>query len=135
MARACKQVTKFGKSMFYASNATISADGTTIASESNYSDSGPQVLNQVWLVRADGTGLRQLSVGPSAASGASISGDGSTVTFVQNGQVLRVGTAPQAVPPLVLTAYSTSAARDAVLSDDGVRWCLAWAHHPGRAQR
>jgi uncharacterized protein (TIGR03437 family) len=37
---------------------------------------------------------------------------------MQGGQVLRVSTAPQAVPPIALTAYSISEARDAVLSDD-----------------
>jgi uncharacterized protein (TIGR03437 family) len=113
-----KQVTKFGDPSFYAINATISEDGTLIAFESNYSGGGPQSSNQVWLVRSDGTGLRQLSVGPGAASGPSISADGSTVAFVQGGQVLRASTAPQAVPPIARTAYSISEARDAVLSDD-----------------
>jgi uncharacterized protein (TIGR03437 family) len=114
-----KQVTKFGDAMVGAANATISADGTWIAFESNYADSGSAEATQIWLVKADGTGLRQLSRGPDAATGPSISGDGTTVTFLQSGQVLRVSTAPQAVPPVALTAYSTSAARDAVLSDDG----------------
>ena len=113
-----KQVTKFGNSMFWAGNATISADGSSIAFESNYSSSGPVAAAQIWLVKADGTGLRQLSVGPGAASSPSISADGGTVTFLQGGQVLRVSTASQAAPPLVMTAYSTSVARDAVLSDD-----------------
>jgi len=67
-----KQVTKFGNPMFWAGNATISADGSSIAFESNYSSSGPVLATQIWLVKADGTGLRQLS-GPGAASGPSIS--------------------------------------------------------------
>src|ERR1043166_4655258 len=116
-----KQVTKFGNPQFSASNATISADGTLIAFESNFSDIGPGQSRQVWLARADGTGLRQLSVGTDTAYGPSMSSDGSVVTFLQGGQLMRVSTAPGALPPAVLVAYSTSALRDAVLSDDATQ--------------
>ena len=58
-----KQVTKFGSALFYASNATVSADGSVIAFESNFSDSGPELTSQIWTVRADGTGLQRLSKG------------------------------------------------------------------------
>lgn len=115
-----KQVTQFGNPNFYASNATISADGSLIAFESNFSDQGPQLANQIWIVRPDGTGLRQISTGPDGASIPSISGDGSVVTYVQSGQIKSARTSCDGTI-LTLTNLSISLPRDPVVSDDGLQ--------------
>lgn len=108
-----KQVTKFGNASFFASNATISADGSVIAFESNFSESGPELATQIWTVRADGSGLQRLSKGSDSASNSSISADGSVVVYLQSGQIVR-GTA---VGPL--TKLSVSAPQFPVISEDG----------------
>jgi uncharacterized protein (TIGR03437 family) len=108
-----KQVTKFGNVLFFASNATISADGSAIAFESNYSDSGPVLATQIWTVRVDGSGLRRVSQGPDSAGSPSISADGSVLTYLQSGQIVR-GTA---IGPL--TKLSISAPQFPAISDDG----------------
>jgi uncharacterized protein (TIGR03437 family) len=115
-----RQLTKLGSPAFFASNATISADGAWIAFESNFSEGGPQQLNQAWMVRSDGSGLRKISDGSDAAASISISADGSVVTFVQGGQIKRVKTAVEGTP-LALTSLAISVARDATVSDDGGR--------------
>ena len=115
-----RQVTHLGDPSFSALGATISADGAWIAFESNFSVSGPQEVNQAWMVRGDGTGLRKLSVGPDGVSSTSISADGSVVTFVQGGQIERIVTASLAAPQ-ALTSLAISVAGDAVVSDDGTR--------------
>jgi uncharacterized protein (TIGR03437 family) len=111
-----RQVTRFGDAMFFSANATISADGSLIAFESNFSSSGPQTT-QVWVVRPDGTGLRMLSTGSDSAGSPTISGDGSVVTFLQSGQIMRART--DGTTPLALTKLSFSAPRDPVVSEDG----------------
>jgi hypothetical protein len=116
-----RQVTKLGNPAFFAGNSTISADGAWIAFESNFSESGPQPVNQAWMVRPDGTGLRKISDGSDAVSGTSISADGSVAAFVQGGQIKRVKTAGEGTPPLSLTSLAISVARDATLSDDDAR--------------
>lgn len=116
-----RQVTKLGNPAFFASNSTISADGAWIAFESNFSESGPQLVNQAWTVRSDGTGLRKISDGSDAASSTSISADGSVVTFVQGGQIKRVKTAGEGTTPLALTSLAICVARDAMVTDDGAR--------------
>jgi uncharacterized protein (TIGR03437 family) len=114
-----RQVTRFGDPMFFASNAAISADGSLIAFESNFSNSGPQTV-QVWVVRPDGTGLRMVSTGPDSAGSPTISGDGSVVTFLQSGQIMRTRTDGDTTP-LALTKLSFSAPRDPVVSEDGAQ--------------
>ena len=106
-----RQVTKFGDSQLYVRDATISADGTTIAFVSNYSVAGRADANQIWTVKSDGTGLTMLSGGSNPASNPSISLDGSTVTFLQNGQIRRARTVIQSEPiarstvaPLIVSA-------------------------------
>jgi uncharacterized protein (TIGR03437 family) len=116
-----RQVTKLENPAFFASNSTISADGTWIAFESNFSDSGPQPVSQAWMVRPDGTGVRKISDGADAAASLSISADGSVVTFVQGGQIKRVTTSGGGTAPLALTSLAISVARDATVSDDGAR--------------
>ena len=113
-----RQVTKFGNANFFAGNATVSADGSLIAFESNFSDNAPQPVNQIWVVHPDGTGLQQLSTGPDGASSPSISGDGSVVLFVQSGLITRAHTGGDL---LTLTNLSTSTARDPVVSADGTQ--------------
>jgi uncharacterized protein (TIGR03437 family) len=113
-----RQVTEFGNASFFAGNATISSDAAWIAFESNYAPEGPQAVTQIWLVRSDGSGLRKLSTGTGPASNPAISADGSVVTFLQSGQVMRV-TGGAGAAPVALTAFSTSAPRDPALSDDG----------------
>jgi uncharacterized protein (TIGR03437 family) len=117
-----KQVTKFGAASFFASNATISADGSVIAFECNFSESGPQLASQIWTVRADGTGLQRLSKGPDSAGSPSISGDGAVVTYLQGGQIAQIvrGTA---IGPL--TKLSVSAPRFPVISEDGAKVAFA----------
>ncbi|HJZ96882.1 MAG TPA: hypothetical protein VKE70_10280 [Candidatus Solibacter sp.] len=117
-----RQVTKFGNPLFFAGSATISADGAWIAFESNYGTSGPQTISQIWVVRADGTDLRQLSGGTNSANSPSIAADGSIVTYLQGGQIMRVAT-DASTAPVALTQFSTSAPRDPALSDDGA-WVL-----------
>ena len=114
-----KQVTKFGNALFFASNATISADGSVIAFESNFSDSGPELASQIWTVRADGSGLRRLSQGPDSAANPSISADGSVVTYLQSGQIVR-GTA---IGPL--TKLSVSAPQFPAVGEDGTEVVFA----------
>ena len=113
-------LTHFGNPNFYAANATISADGSLIAFESNFSDQGPQLTNQIWVIQPNGPGLRQLSTGPDGASNPSISGDGSVVTYVQSGQIKRAHTSGDSTI-LTLTNLSTSLPRDPVVSDDGLQ--------------
>ncbi len=109
-----RNVTQFGSdTSIFTSNATISADGGTVAFERNRANDA----TQIWIARTDGTGLRALTSGePSQAP--SISADGSTVAFVRAGQVYTVrseGTGLKA-----LTAFQLSAAQDPVMSDDGL---------------
>jgi uncharacterized protein (TIGR03437 family) len=110
-----KQVTKFGNLLYFASNATISADGSVIAFQSNFSEAGPGLDTQIWTARADGTGLRRVSQGPDSSVNPSISADGSVVTYLQSGQIVR-GTA---IGPL--TKLSVSAPQFPAISDDGTQ--------------
>jgi uncharacterized protein (TIGR03437 family) len=110
-----KQVTKFGNLLYFASNATISADGSVIAFQSNFSEVGPGLDTQIWTARADGTGLRRVSQGPDSSVNLSISADGSVVTYLQSGQIVR-GTA---IGPL--TKLSVSAPQFPAISDDGTQ--------------
>jgi uncharacterized protein (TIGR03437 family) len=110
-----KQVTKFGNLLYFASNATISADGSVIAFQSNFSEVGPGLDTQIWTARADGTGLRRISQGPDSSVNPSISVDGSVVTYLQSGQIVR-GTA---IGPL--TKLSVSAPQFPAISDDGTQ--------------
>ena len=110
-----KQVTKFGNLLYFASNATISADGSVIAFQSNFSEAGPGLDTQIWTARADGTGLRRVSQGPDSSVNPSISADGSVVTYLQSGQIVR-GTS---IGPL--TKLSISAPQFPAISDDGTQ--------------
>src|SRR5262249_49772652 len=108
-----KPVTRFGDARLYAIYATISADGSSIAFESNYAASGPSRTDQIWVVRPDGSGMRQISSGADAATNPSISADGSVVVYEQSGQIKAVRTSGDGAV-LALTRLSTSAAHNPV---------------------
>jgi uncharacterized protein (TIGR03437 family) len=110
-----KQVTKFANLLYFASNATISADGSVIAFQSNFSEVGPALDTQIWTVRADGSGLRRISQGPDSSVNPSISADGSVVTYLQSGQIVRGTT----IGPL--TRLSVSEPQFPAISDDGTQ--------------
>jgi len=127
---ALNQVTKFGNSMFFARNATMNANGSLIAFESNYSASGATENYQIWVVHPDGSALRQLSIGPDGASNPSISADGSVVAFVQSGQIKLAETSGNETI-LTLTNLSVSMPGDPALSQDGSRLVLTLGPRSG----
>jgi len=129
---ALNQVTRFGNAMFSAGNATMNADGSLIAFESNYSASGATQNNQIWMVHPDGSGLRQLSVGPDTASNPSISADGSVVAYLQSGQIKLAQTGGNGAI-LTLTNLSVSMPGDPALSQDGTRLVLTLGPQSGTA--
>lgn len=103
----------------FASNATISADGTVVVFESNRDpDTGAAgETTQIWLARTDGSALRRLTSGSEASASPSLSADGSLVAFVRSGQIYSVrsdGTGLKA-----LTQFKLSFTQEPVLSDDG----------------
>lgn len=116
-----RNLTKFGSNpAIFAANATISADGNTVVFESNYAGAATPPIKgtQVWAVQADGSGLRQLTSGPGAATNPSISADGQVVVFVQSGQV-NVLRPPAA--PVAITSFGYSTPQTPVVSDDGLK--------------
>ena len=120
-----QNLTKFGNSAIFAANAAISADGSTVVFETNYSGNAkPAPQTQVWVVRQDGTGLRQLSAGPDAAANPSISADGKTVVFMQSGliDVVRLDSNGQPLgQPVPIATFKFSTSQSPVISDDGLR--------------
>lgn len=112
-----RNLTHLPNTTVYAQNAVISADGRTIAFESNANvPSGPQ---QIFAIEADGSGMRQLTSG-SGASTPSLSADGMLVAYVESGQISVASTAGTgAAAGLTSLLYST--ARDPVLSGDGTQ--------------
>ncbi len=115
-----RNLTNFGTlPQIFAANATISADGKTVAFETNYAvnNSGVQDM-QIWTVQTDGSGLRQLSIGPEASFSPSISGDGQKIVFLQGGQIRLVD---RAAPAMALTQFRYSTPQSPVISEDGSR--------------
>jgi uncharacterized protein (TIGR03437 family) len=115
-----QQVTHLSPATSVASDAVIAANGSWIA----FTRSDPTVKPQIWVVKPDGTSLHPVSVASTGATGPSISADGSTVSFLQDGQVKQAATA---IDPLALfrvvdvTKFAVSAAQNAILSADGRR--------------
>lgn len=115
-----RAVTKFGlDASLYSMNATISADGGVIAFESNRDpETGKAGKNsQIWVVRADGSGLRAVTTGSEPSTSPTLSADGSLVALVRSGQIYTVrsdGTGLRA-----LTGFKMSSAQDPVFSEDG----------------
>ena len=122
-----RNLTKFGNnSAIFASDATISGDGNTIVFLTNYTVQGkpPAQDAQVWAVQADGSGLRQKTFGPGAATSPSISANGQTGVFIQTGLI-------NILQPFIDLAgvniaigvldYQFSVPQSVVISDDGTR--------------
>lgn len=117
-----RNLTHLPSTTLYAQNAVISADGRTIAFESNFgADSGASNLTpRIFAIDADGSGLRQLSTGPDAATNPSLTADGRLVSFAQSGQIKVTDTSGSGAIA-VLTDFQYSTARDPVISDDGTQ--------------
>ncbi len=111
------QVTRFQDPSTVVTAATISADGSLIAFASDASGAGRQTGSQIWVVRPDGSGLRQLSESPDAAGSPSVSADGSVVAFVQGKKLMRGRTTDGSL--LALVSFSISTPLQPVVSDDG----------------
>lgn len=105
-------LTNFGSPAVAASHAVISTNGQWIAFERTQGSS-----TQVWMVRSDGSGLRQVSVGSSNATQPSISADGDVVSFLQDGQVKRANAAGLGN----ITRLLLSEPREAMVSGNGHR--------------
>ena len=119
-----QNATNFGNNTsLFASNATISADGSVIAFESNRDPitGAAGQINQIWRVNAGGGSLLPLTNGTDPSSSPSISADGSMVAFVRNGQIWVASFRPflSAVGSRALTNFALSDARDPVISEDG----------------
>jgi hypothetical protein len=67
---------------FNATGLGISGDGRLLALAGRFTED-PASRSKVWLVRADGTGMRQLTTGPGADEMPAISSDGKQVAFVR----------------------------------------------------
>ena len=113
-------LTQFSSVKVYAQDAVISADGGTIAFASNTGAADASAPPQIFAINPDGTGMRQLTSGPDAATNPSLSGDGSLVAFVQSGQI-KTSPASGASTASSLASFRYSTAQDAILSDDAAR--------------
>ena len=126
-----RSVTKFGSdASLYAMNATISADGTMIALESNRDPDAGKAGDKthVYVVRSDGSGLRPLTFNVACLAlncpqpggrSPSISGNGSLVAFLNGGRVFLARSDGSDTRPLAI--FTSSEAQDPVISDDGSR--------------
>jgi len=117
-----RALTRFGNDPTVVSHqAVISGDGGVIAFESNRDPETGSAgrLWRVWVVRSDGTGLRALTAGSEASATPSISGNGSQVALVEDGQI-RVARSDGG-GAVVVAGFQMSAAQDPVISEDGSR--------------
>lgn len=126
-----RNLTQFSNTNVSAQNAVISANGETIAFESNSGLTGTAGMPQIFAINADGTGLRQLTSGPDPATHASLSADGSWLAYAQSGQV-KVSPTGSAGPPASVISFRYSTAQDAVLSDDGSQVAFTIGPNGGR---
>ncbi|HKO39041.1 MAG TPA: hypothetical protein VJU14_11810 [Solirubrobacterales bacterium] len=67
---------------FNATGLGISGDGRLLALAGRFAED-PASRSKIWLVRADGTGMRQLTTGPGADEMPTLSRDGKEVAFVR----------------------------------------------------
>lgn len=67
---------------FNATGLGISGDGKLLALAGRFAED-PSSRSKLWLVRADGTGMRRLTAGPGADEMPALSGDGKRVAFVR----------------------------------------------------
>lgn len=61
----------------------ISGDGRVLALAGRFTE-GPTSRSKIWLVRADGTGMHQLTTGPGTDEMPALSADGKRVAFVRS---------------------------------------------------
>lgn len=111
-----RAVTRLGSdASLFAGNAVISSDGATIAFESNRDpETGAAAkTTHVYVVRADGAGLRAIAQGTSP----SISSDGTQLAFAREGRIYTARSDGTGITSL--TAFKTSFAQDPAITDDG----------------
>jgi uncharacterized protein (TIGR03437 family) len=113
-----RNLTHFSNMNVYAQDAVISAGGGKIAFASNAGSPDASAPPQIFAINSDGTGWRQLTSGPDAATNPSLSGDGSLAAFEQSGQIKVLPTSG-ASPASSLARFRYSTAQDAFISDDG----------------
>jgi Tol biopolymer transport system component len=79
-----KRTAVFGQRLqrFNATGLGISGDGKLLAISGRFAED-PEARPKIWLVRANGTGLRQLTTGPGADEMPALSSDGKRVAFVR----------------------------------------------------
>jgi uncharacterized protein (TIGR03437 family) len=121
-----QQVTAFTDASMQPQEATISADGTTIAFTVQVPSSQPffempETLATLYTIRSDGSLLSPRAVG--AISAPSLSANGTLLSYVNGGQaqLLWLFTGAQ---PIALTHLQDSVVGDATISDDGTRVAL-----------
>ena len=102
-----------------ASNATISADGSTVVFEStaNLSTNSGTGPIQIWTVRSDGSAPRQLTFSADAATRPSVAADGNTVAFLQSGQIQVIRTYGKSLS-FAATDLTLSVPQSPVISGD-----------------
>lgn len=118
-----QSLTNFGDSSVFSSNATVSSDGTTVLFETNYAGAGlsPGQETQIWAVQSDGSGLRELTFGPGAATSPSISADGKAGVFIQAGLLQAFGDLQPHGRRIPIASFHYSVPQSPVISDDGQR--------------
>jgi len=84
---ALRNLTQFSNVNVYVQDAVIGANGGMIAFTSNGGSPDASAPLRIFDIKADGTGLRQLTSGRDDATNPSLSGDGSLLAFVQSGQI------------------------------------------------
>lgn len=67
---------------FNATGLGISGNGKLLALSGRFTE-GPTTRSKIWLVRADGTGMRQLTTGPGTDEMPALSSDGKLVAFLR----------------------------------------------------
>jgi Tol biopolymer transport system component len=67
---------------FNATGLSISGDGRLLALSGRFAED-PEARSKIWLVRADGTGMHQLTIGPGADEMPALSSDGKRVAFAR----------------------------------------------------
>jgi uncharacterized protein (TIGR03437 family) len=121
-----RNLTNFGNnSSIYASNAVISADGSTVVFETNFAGKGAAADHtEIWAVQSDGGNLRQVTFGKNPATNPSLSADGKTGVFLRSGLISILQPFSPLQPPglnISIGVLRYSVAQSPVISDDGRR--------------
>jgi Tol biopolymer transport system component len=110
---------------FNATGLGISGDGKLLALAGRFAE-GSTARSKIWLVRADGTGMRQLTTGPGVDEMPALSDDGKQVAFVRrlndgtpSGRKTEIYTAPVAGGEAVRLTENTVEDVNPVFSPDG----------------